>query len=86
MCVLWELLPTTVGKNPAERIMSILNLALQGVGTARAPTAHEDQLHKCKNMKQIQELAKSLADVEKDILDVLEQPNPCFQACCPAKA
>lgn len=55
--------------------MSILNLALQGVGIARAKTTHEDQLQKCKNMKQIRELAKSLPDVEDDILDALEQPK-----------
>ena len=31
--------PHNSWKNPAERIMSILNLALQGVGIARAKTA-----------------------------------------------
>lgn len=46
-------LPHNSWKNPAERIMSILNLALQGVGIARAKTAHEDQLQKCKNMSSL---------------------------------
>ena len=39
--------PHNSWKNPAERIMLILNLALQGVGIARAITTLEDQLQKC---------------------------------------
>ena len=65
--------PHNSWKNPAEKIMSILNLALQGVGIARTKTGHEEQLQKCKNMKQIREAAKSLPDMEKDILDALER-------------
>ena len=34
--------PYNSWKNPAERIMSILNLALQGVGIARAKTSSEE--------------------------------------------
>ena len=67
--------PHNSWKNPAERIMSILNLALQGVGIARTKTGHEEQLQKCKNMKHIREAAKSLPDMEKDILDALERPK-----------
>lgn len=40
--------PHNSWKNPAERIMSILNLALQGVGIARSQTAFEDHLQRCK--------------------------------------
>ena len=32
-------------KNPVERIMSIINLALQGVGSMREVVAHEDELN-----------------------------------------
>lgn len=67
--------PHNSWKNPAERIMSILNLALQGVGMVRPKTTHEDQLQKCKNMKQIRELAKSVPGLEEEILDSLERPK-----------
>ena len=55
--------------------MSILNLALQGVGIARAKTTLEDQLQKCKNMKQIRELAQSVDCLEEAVLDSLERPK-----------
>ena len=41
---------------------------------------HEDQLQKCKNMKQIWELAKSLPDVEEGILEALEQQKYLFSS------
>ena len=55
--------------------MSILNLALQGVGIARAKTSSEEQLQKCKNMKEIRELAKSMPDLKQEILVSLERPK-----------
>lgn len=70
--------PYNSWKNPAERVMSILNIALQGVGIARAKlktTSGEEQLQKCKNMKAIRELAKSVPGLEQEILDSLEQPK-----------
>ena len=66
--------PHNSWKNPAERIMSILNLALQGVGIVRAKTRYEDQLQKCNTMKQIRELAKSMHGLEQSIHDSLEPP------------
>lgn len=67
--------PHNSWKNPAERIMSILNLALQGVGIARSQTAFEDLLQRCKTMKQIRELAKTVPGLEMDILDLLKRPK-----------
>ena len=55
--------------------MSILNLALQGVGIVRAKTTLEDQLQKCKNMKQIRELAQSVDCLKEAVLDSLERPK-----------
>ena len=57
--------PHNSWENPAERIMSILNLALQGVEIVRAKTSYEDQLQKCSTMKQIRELAKSRNGLEQ---------------------
>lgn len=41
--------PHNSWKNPAERIMSILNLALQSAGIARTRTDSEDQLQRSNN-------------------------------------
>ncbi|KAJ8375554.1 hypothetical protein SKAU_G00061340, partial [Synaphobranchus kaupii] len=40
-------------KNPVERIMSILNLALQGVGCMREEVEHEAQLKRCGTPREI---------------------------------
>ena len=64
--------PYNSWKNPAERIMSILNLALQGAGIARNATSYEDRLKACSSMKQIRELAEKIPDVKAAVLDSVE--------------
>ena len=68
--------PHNSWKNPAERIMSILNLVFPGVGIARGLTAFdEDHLQGFNNMKQIRELTKTVPDLESGIFDSLERPK-----------
>lgn len=37
-------------KNPVERIMSVINLALQGVGVMREEVPHENELKRCNSL------------------------------------
>ena len=67
--------PYNSWKNPAERIMPLLNLALQGAGMARRETAFEDQLKSCNNMKQIRLLAEQVPGLKDAIADSLETPK-----------
>ena len=64
--------PYNSWKNQAEHIMSLLNLALQGVGVVCRETRYEDNLNTCKNMKQIRELATQLPEVKEAIKDSLK--------------
>ena len=67
--------PYNSWKNPAERIMSLLNLALQGAGVARRATTYEDQLKACSNMKQIRLCAEQVPGLKDAIADSLEAPK-----------
>lgn len=60
-------------KNPAERVMSNLNLGLQGVGVVRGemPTM-EPKVKSANNMKAIRDLAKKEADLEEEIIDCVQ--------------
>ena len=52
--------PYSSWKDPAERLMSILNIGLQSIGLARRELQDKDleqKLRRCNNMKQIRELA-----------------------------
>ena len=59
-------------KDPAERIMSILNIGLQSVGLMRDESPHRDieaGLKKCNSMKEIRSFAEKEPDVEKEVID-----------------
>ena len=43
--------PYNSWKNPAERIMSLLNIALQGTGVVSSVTTFEDNLKSCNNLR-----------------------------------
>lgn len=48
-------------RNPAERVMSVLNLGLQAVGLAREKVEDEEierEVSRCHTMSQLRELAK----------------------------
>ena len=61
-------------KNPAERIMSILNCALQSVGLMRTSTDKEELLKKCGNTTEIRKLAEDNVSVKESIQDSLQAP------------
>ena len=56
-------------KNPVERIMSIINLALQGVGVMREEVPHESELKRCGSLKSIRELAKKIPVLKEEVLN-----------------
>lgn len=60
-------------KNPAERVMSNLNLALQGIGVMRtaAPTV-ELQLKSANSLKAIRRLAKKLPTLKEEVKDSIK--------------
>lgn len=62
-------------KNPAERVMSLLNVALQGAGISRRETSFEDQLKACNNTKQIRSLAAQVPGLKEAVIDSLEAPK-----------
>lgn len=50
-------------RNPAERVMSVLNLGLQSVGLARRrldKDEEEEQVLKCGSVSQVRELGKKI--------------------------
>jgi phosphoribosylanthranilate isomerase len=55
-------------KNPVERIMSILNLALQGVGVMREAVPHEDELKRCGSLKTIRAMADKVPEIKDEVL------------------
>ena len=67
--------PYNSWKNPAERIMSLLNIALQGTGVVSSVTTFEDNLKSCNNLKQIRELATQIPEVKEAIADSVEAPK-----------
>ena len=67
--------PFNSWKDPAERIMSILNRGLQSVGLMRAAIEHddiEDRVTKCQNMKEIRNLAASDDEVRGAVINSVE--------------
>ena len=62
-------------RNPAERVMSVLNLGLQSVGLAREVISNEDieeAVGKCNNMSEIRKLAENNPEVRPACLDAVE--------------
>ena len=63
-------------KNPAERIMSILNLGMQSVGVMRQEMEHEYEqiIKRCNNMQQVRNAAEKDPKFTEAITDSLQQP------------
>ena len=61
-------------RNPAERMMSIVNLGLQCVGMMRGKMSdeHEASISHCNNMSQLRQAAEKKPDVTQAILDSIE--------------
>ncbi len=59
-------------KNPVERIMSVINLALQGVGIMREEVPHENELKRCGSLKSIREMAKKIPVLREEVLRSIE--------------
>lgn len=60
-------------KNPVERIMSILNLSLQGIGIMREEcTNHEQEVKRCSSLKTIRALASKIPEVRDEVLQSVE--------------
>ena len=60
-------------KNPVERIMSIINIALQSVGMMRSKTQnYEEELKSCKTTAAIRELGSKYPGVKVEVLDAVE--------------
>ena len=67
--------------NPAERIMSILNLGLQNVATERSPCKNADiekKLNSCNSMKEIRELADRDENVKNGWLESVSEVIQIF--------
>ncbi|XP_033758052.1 uncharacterized protein LOC117340399 [Pecten maximus] len=63
--------PMSSWKNPPERIMSVLNLALQAVGLMRKETSEECErkLRSANSLKQLRELADKYPDIHEEMVD-----------------
>ncbi len=59
-------------KNPAERVMSNLNLGLQGVGVMRAGTSMELQLKSASSLKAVRHLAKKVPGLQQEVEDSIQ--------------
>ena len=61
-------------RNPAERMMSIVNLGLQCVGMmhGKMTDEHEASISHCNNMSQLRQAAEKKPDVTQAILDSIE--------------
>ena len=64
--------PYNSWQNPVERIMSTINIALQGIGVVRNETEYDDKLKNCNNMKQVRDLAQKVPELERAVLDSME--------------
>ena len=67
--------PYNSWKNPVERIMPILNIALQGVGMMRNTTDFEPQIKTANNMKQVRQLVEENPGFEEAVIDSMERPK-----------
>ena len=59
---------TTTSKNPVERIMYVLNIALQGVGVVHNETHYDYQLKNSNNIKQVCDLAQRIPEVDQSTI------------------
>ena len=67
-------------KNPAERIMSILNIGLQSVGVMRQKTqSFEEALKQCNNLTSIRGLGEENPTLEEEVLDAVAPMKALLQ-------
>ena len=61
-------------KNPVERIMSIVNIALQGVGLMRSPMSEkqEEEISSCNSVKSIREVCDSNGELQAALADSMQ--------------
>ena len=52
--------------------MSILNIALQGIGIVRNETSYDDQLQSCNNMKEVRNLAERFPELKVAVIDSVQ--------------
>ena len=72
--------PMSSWKNPPERIMSILNLALQAVGLMRAETSEECErkLRGANSLKQLREMSEKFPGIKTEMVDSMEPVKVLF--------
>ena len=60
-------------RNPAKRVMSVLNLGMQSVGLARRQLEQEEEteIQRCTTMSQVRELALKKPSIKKSLLDAV---------------
>ena len=70
-------------RNPAERVMSILNLGMQSVGLARRQLDEEveAELQRCSSMSQIRELALKKPSIKESLLDSVSPVKVTLSYC-----
>ena len=67
-------------KNPAERVMSILNLGLQGVGVMREPTENfENLLKNCSSTSAVRKAAEEQISLPEEVIDSVQQPKALIE-------
>ena len=67
-------------KNPAERVMSILNLGIQSIGIMRQETtSYEEKLKSCNNLGSIRLLGERHPDLSEEVLDSVEPVKTLLQ-------
>ncbi|XP_033096588.1 uncharacterized protein LOC117100862 [Anneissia japonica] len=59
-------------KNPVERIMSIINLGLQGVGIMRKEIENENKLTSCGGLKSVREMAEKVPELKDEVLGAVQ--------------
>lgn len=74
MMILGRCAPGHSFVSPAERVMSILNLALQNVALERKETMHETQLKNCNSMAAIRTLAWTNEEIKTSWIESVEPP------------
>ena len=68
-------------KNPAERVISVLNIGLQGVGVMRDPTAScEQSLKRANGISGIRKLAESQPVLKNEVIKCVSKPKTLLES------
>lgn len=72
--------PMNSWKNPPERIMSILNLALQSVGLMRKEQSEnfKKKVKSISSISQLRDLASQSIEYKQEMMDSIEPVKVCF--------